>query len=359
MDAKKKILVVDGDQNFGHILAKSMDPKKYSIYHASTGIRGVQLSMDHSPDLILCNIALNAVDGIDVSRAFKATSSLQHSPVFFFRDKGYNEKNGHSMIREADVMVKPDRTEDFIDYIDSCVQQIGIADKNWSSDFNTLFQLSPFGIFVCEGDSIVKANALLMDMTGRNQQSFGHLKLEDIFERTTWLKIRHWMKNGTKENNAAFNEAVVLKNRAEVEYQMNLKIADFQTGGEGVQFVGFISPSASEKNTIVNYHLASEICNMLKRENVLITEELENKITRIIKLRSVDNNDQLKAFFTKRENEVLRLTMEGYSIKVIADKLSISSRTVEKYRTNLMEKSGARNIVEVIIFSLKNNLIKI
>jgi DNA-binding NarL/FixJ family response regulator len=51
--------------------------------------------------------------------------------------------------------------------------------------------------------------------------------------------------------------------------------------------------------------------------------------------------------------------MEGLPIKIIADKLSISDRTVEKYRTKMMEKSGSSNMIEVIIFALKNRLIEI
>jgi DNA-binding NarL/FixJ family response regulator len=51
--------------------------------------------------------------------------------------------------------------------------------------------------------------------------------------------------------------------------------------------------------------------------------------------------------------------MEGLPIKVIADKLQISDRTVEKHRSKLMEKTKSSNMIEVIIYALKNNLVKI
>jgi DNA-binding NarL/FixJ family response regulator len=51
--------------------------------------------------------------------------------------------------------------------------------------------------------------------------------------------------------------------------------------------------------------------------------------------------------------------MEGLPIKIIAYKLAIADRTVEKHRTRLMEKAGANNMIEVIVFALKNNLIEI
>jgi DNA-binding NarL/FixJ family response regulator len=47
------------------------------------------------------------------------------------------------------------------------------------------------------------------------------------------------------------------------------------------------------------------------------------------------------------------------TLKNIADRLAISDRTVEKYRTRLIEKSGAVNRIEVIVFALKNGLVEI
>lgn len=359
MNAKKKILLVDGDQNFGDSVAKALNPCKYSFFYANSGNTGIQLAFDHRPDLIFYNLALNPIDGYDVFKAFKATSFVNDTSVFFLSDRTSNEANRYSAgLNEKDVIVKTDNTDDFIQSIESCFQDRKTGIDKMTDDFNTLFQLSPFGILVFAGENVLKANSFLRNIIDRNLESCS-LKLEEIFEKSSLLKIRHWIKHSSKDSNSVFNDQIVLKDRLGEEYPMNLKIAEFKSNGEAVQFIGFVSQSVCENNTIVNYHLASEVCNVLRRENLVITEPLEKKITQIIKLRTVNNNDQSKSFFTKRENEVLRLTMEGLSIKVIADKLSISSRTVEKYRTKLMEKSGARNIVEVIVFSLKNNLIKI
>jgi len=63
--------------------------------------------------------------------------------------------------------------------------------------------------------------------------------------------------------------------------------------------------------------------------------------------------------FSDRELEILTLVCKGLSTKEIADKLFISSRTVEKHRANLMTKIEAKNIIEVIIYGLKHQLIDI
>jgi len=97
----------------------------------------------------------------------------------------------------------------------------------------------------------------------------------------------------------------------------------------------------------------------LKSENIVVTESLSKKMADIFKKHNVSLKTQHNDFFTDRENQVLSLSMEGLPIKVIADKLSISDRTVEKHRAKLMEKTNSKNIIEVIIFALRNHLIHI
>jgi DNA-binding NarL/FixJ family response regulator len=60
-----------------------------------------------------------------------------------------------------------------------------------------------------------------------------------------------------------------------------------------------------------------------------------------------------------REKEVLSLISRGLSNTEIAQKLSLSQRTVERHRTNLLDKTGSKNSIRLMIYALKNNLISI
>jgi DNA-binding NarL/FixJ family response regulator len=51
---------------------------------------------------------------------------------------------------------------------------------------------------------------------------------------------------------------------------------------------------------------------------------------------------------TERELQVFQLSASGLPIKIIAEELQLSKRTVEKHRANIMEKVGARNMIEAI-----------
>jgi DNA-binding NarL/FixJ family response regulator len=62
--------------------------------------------------------------------------------------------------------------------------------------------------------------------------------------------------------------------------------------------------------------------------------------------------------FNEREIEIIKLICQQNSSKEISDKLYLSSRTVEGYRTKILEKMSAKNTVGVVVYALKHNLIE-
>jgi len=57
-----------------------------------------------------------------------------------------------------------------------------------------------------------------------------------------------------------------------------------------------------------------------------------------------------------REREVLQLTVQGATSAVIAGKLALSPKTVDTYRSRLMEKLGVQNLPELVRFAIKHGL---
>jgi two-component system, NarL family, response regulator NreC len=60
---------------------------------------------------------------------------------------------------------------------------------------------------------------------------------------------------------------------------------------------------------------------------------------------------------TPREIETLRLIAKGYTNRQIANELSLSVRTVETHRSNLIGKLGIRTRVDLIVFAEKHALL--
>ena len=63
------------------------------------------------------------------------------------------------------------------------------------------------------------------------------------------------------------------------------------------------------------------------------------------------------AELSDREQEVLRLTAMGYTSREIAEKLVISSKTVETYRQRAMEKLDLEHRSDLIRFALRAGLL--
>jgi DNA-binding NarL/FixJ family response regulator len=59
---------------------------------------------------------------------------------------------------------------------------------------------------------------------------------------------------------------------------------------------------------------------------------------------------------TDREREVFQLTVEGNSSAEIAEKLSLSPKTVETYRSRIMEKLAVEDITGLVRYAIKHGL---
>jgi DNA-binding CsgD family transcriptional regulator len=72
---------------------------------------------------------------------------------------------------------------------------------------------------------------------------------------------------------------------------------------------------------------------------------------------SMDENPKLQIELTNRELEILKLVKDGFLSKEISDKLSISVHTVNTHRQRFLEKLGANNSMEAVIFASRYGLI--
>ncbi|MDH6312753.1 DNA-binding NarL/FixJ family response regulator [Parabacteroides sp. PFB2-10] len=63
--------------------------------------------------------------------------------------------------------------------------------------------------------------------------------------------------------------------------------------------------------------------------------------------------------FTDREREVIGLCRDGLLSKQIAERLCISSRTVDNHKNNIFRKLGINNTMEMVQYALKHGIIRI
>jgi DNA-binding NarL/FixJ family response regulator len=73
--------------------------------------------------------------------------------------------------------------------------------------------------------------------------------------------------------------------------------------------------------------------------------------------RYYDVKDEAYESLTAREQEIMRLLAEGFSVKKIAQSLFISFRTVENHRTSIFRKLNVKNAAELVHYATRLGII--
>ncbi|MDO8690203.1 MAG: response regulator transcription factor [Dehalococcoidia bacterium] len=76
-------------------------------------------------------------------------------------------------------------------------------------------------------------------------------------------------------------------------------------------------------------------------------------------LRRMQRGEETETYssLTEREREILRLTAEGQSAREIGSELTLSPKTVERHRANLMRKLDLHNRSQVVQYAMRKGLI--
>jgi DNA-binding NarL/FixJ family response regulator len=81
-------------------------------------------------------------------------------------------------------------------------------------------------------------------------------------------------------------------------------------------------------------------------------------------LKNLVENKKIKPSFKKgdelseREIEILQMICAEFTSKEIAEKLFIAGSTVNSHKESILKKTGARNVAGMVLFAVKNGLIK-
>ena len=97
------------------------------------------------------------------------------------------------------------------------------------------------------------------------------------------------------------------------------------------------------------------ISDVVEGKNYFSPEILQSILTKVVAKNTItDLND-----ITERETEILFYICKGLSNAEIAKKLTISKRTVDKHRENLLQKTQSKNTANLVIYAIKNKYFEI
>ena len=85
--AKEKILVVDDEEDIVELVRYNLSREGYQTLIAETGEKALRLARTEKPDLIVLDLMLPGMDGLEVTRAIKGDAELRRIPIVMLTAK--------------------------------------------------------------------------------------------------------------------------------------------------------------------------------------------------------------------------------------------------------------------------------
>lgn len=359
----KKILIIEDDLALAKTLKNVLRTNDYQADIAGTGAEGIQKAYEYAPDLILCDINMSPIDGYQVYNILKDSSLTNRIPFIFITGKSdLHDIRFGLELGVDDYIVKPFENEELLKSIKVRLDKYEKLVNIGKNDYKALVDLSPNGIFVFDGETIYEANRAFYELTGLADGDINKVTIEDLITPKRFKNVEKKIMKCANGLLDTFHEEIKIKTVSGDIVKCVLHVTPSQKFNGFTLLIGLLAPLENEAGSVKFEY--NKLVNILEDEKINISGTLENRLHEVFDTpngtsKQGAQTEVATTVFSKREQEVLNLSCKGLPIKIIADQLCISDRTVEKHRASLMEKTGAKNIVEVIIYALKNDLVEL
>ena len=96
--AKRTILIAEDSIDGREMMHTLLRLKGYDVVAAENGIQAIEVALANSPDLILLDLELPRLDGINVARHLRRNASLKNIPIIIL--------SGHDPSRHRDAAIE-------------------------------------------------------------------------------------------------------------------------------------------------------------------------------------------------------------------------------------------------------------
>lgn len=120
-----KILLVDDEPDILEIVGYNLKNEGYKIYTAKNGIEAIESASKHTPHLIILDIMMPEMDGIEACEKIRATNGLENVLITFFtaRSEDYSQMAGFD-VGADDYITKPIKPKVLISKIKALLRRV-------------------------------------------------------------------------------------------------------------------------------------------------------------------------------------------------------------------------------------------
>lgn len=123
----KKILVIEDNQMLRENTAELLELNDYCVVTATNGKEGVELALEHQPDLVICDIMMPELDGFGVLQCLQGHASLCQVPFIFLTAKTEKVEIQTGLARGADEYIpKPFDDTDLLGAVERLLTKMNL-----------------------------------------------------------------------------------------------------------------------------------------------------------------------------------------------------------------------------------------
>lgn len=322
---KKKILIIEDDTILRENMCAFLNEEGYQVMAAEDGLTGVKMVMSQIPDMILCDITMPGMDGLELFKTIQQLKTTSAIPLIFITAKAEKEDIRIGMQLGADdYITKPFDLNELRQTIKVRMEKQERFQKAYDEKFYALIDNPQLGVFIYSENKFQYVNSAFSKMFGLNVHDFENMSFADIIANETSEPILEKIGRGLK----GIQDSVQL---------------EFEAFHKDLQKKLFVEIYAN----LINFKGVPALVG-----NAVDISAKGNK-TNIFNV--ADNTDNL----SKREIEMLKEVCLGHTTVEIAAANFISLRTVDTHRANLLKKTGSKNTAELVLYALRKKIITV
>ena len=133
--SKKKIVIVEDEPDILEVLSYDLKREGFDVSHALDGIKGLSLVEKVEPDLVILDLMLPGLDGLEICRRIKSVEKLKHIPVIMVTAKGEESDIVIGLgIGADDYVAKPFSPRELVARVNAAIRRAGMSDKQGRPD---------------------------------------------------------------------------------------------------------------------------------------------------------------------------------------------------------------------------------
>jgi two-component system phosphate regulon response regulator PhoB len=106
--SKKKLLIVEDDRSLAGVLEYNFSSVGYQVFCAYDGLEAINQARSKSPDLIILDLMIPVIDGIEVCRKLRSEAGTRNTPIMMLTAKSEESDQLIGFLSGADdYVVKP------------------------------------------------------------------------------------------------------------------------------------------------------------------------------------------------------------------------------------------------------------